>query len=115
MDRLMTRYFQDAHFSENDRTLFAFASYATPVREISRKCASLPRNAGSDPDKWFNNVEMVTAEKIGLEPVTYVRNIYKYYVSLSRPSRRARPGCVRAKISRKIRHAVTRRPCPASA
>ena len=31
--------------------------------------------------KWFNNVEVVTARKIGLETTTYVRNIFKYYVS----------------------------------
>ena len=36
---------------------------------------------GLDPDKWFNNVEIVTAEKIGIETTTYVRNIFKYYVS----------------------------------
>ena len=36
---------------------------------------------GLDPDQWFNNVEVVTAEKIGMETTTYVRNIYKYYVS----------------------------------
>ena len=36
---------------------------------------------GLDPDKWFNNVELVTAEKIGIETTTYVRNIYKYYTS----------------------------------
>jgi membrane-bound lytic murein transglycosylase MltF len=36
---------------------------------------------GLDPDKWFNNVEVVTAEKIGIETTTYVRNIFKYYVS----------------------------------
>jgi hypothetical protein len=34
-----------------------------------------------DPDTWFNNVEIVTAQKIGIETTTYVRNIYKYYVS----------------------------------
>ena len=32
-----------------------------------------------NPDKWFNNVELVTAEKVGLQTTTYVRNIYKYY------------------------------------
>ena len=26
-------------------------------------------------------MELVTAEKIGIETTTYVRNIYKYYVS----------------------------------
>ena len=36
---------------------------------------------GLDPDKWFNNVEVVVGEKIGIETTTYVRNIYKYYVS----------------------------------
>ena len=36
---------------------------------------------GLDPDTWFNNVEIVTAEKIGIETTTYVRNIYKYYVA----------------------------------
>jgi membrane-bound lytic murein transglycosylase MltF len=36
---------------------------------------------GLDPDRWFNNVELVTGERIGLEPTTYVRNILKYYVS----------------------------------
>lgn len=34
-----------------------------------------------DPDKWFNNVEVVTAEKTGIETTTYVRNIFKYYAS----------------------------------
>ena len=36
---------------------------------------------GLDPNLWFNNVELVTAEKIGGETTTYVRNIYKYYVA----------------------------------
>ena len=36
---------------------------------------------GLDPDKWFNNVELVIAEKIGQQTTTYVRNIYKYYVA----------------------------------
>ena len=29
----------------------------------------------------FNNVEIVSAEKIGRETTTYVRSIFKYYVS----------------------------------
>jgi membrane-bound lytic murein transglycosylase MltF len=38
---------------------------------------------GLDPDQWFNNVEIVTAQKIGMETTTYVRNIFKYYVAYS--------------------------------
>ena len=34
-----------------------------------------------NPDKWLNNVEIVTARRIGMETSTYVRNIYRYYVT----------------------------------
>ena len=36
---------------------------------------------GLDPNVWFNNVELIAAEKIGRETVTYVANIYKYYLA----------------------------------
>jgi membrane-bound lytic murein transglycosylase MltF len=80
MDRLMTRYFGDANFSEQNRTLFAFASYNAGARKIS-KMRKLAEERGLDPSKWFNNVEVVTAERIGIETTTYVRNIYKYYAA----------------------------------
>jgi membrane-bound lytic murein transglycosylase MltF len=80
MNQLMTRFFPDAKFDEADRALFAFASYnAGPGRMASLRREAARR--GLDPDKWFNNVEIVVAEKVGIETTTYVRNIYKYYVS----------------------------------
>jgi membrane-bound lytic murein transglycosylase MltF len=80
MDQLMPRFFPDAKFDEVNRTLFAFASYNAGPGNISkmRKEAEM---SGLDPDKWFNNVEIVTAQKIGIESTTYVRDIYKYYVA----------------------------------
>jgi hypothetical protein len=30
---------------------------------------------------WFGNVERVASERIGRETVTYVSNIYKYYLT----------------------------------
>ena len=80
MDQLMTQYFTDAKFDEQNRTLFAFASYNAGPGSISRMRKEAEKR-GLDPDKWFNNVEIVTAEKIGIETTTYVRNIFKYYVS----------------------------------
>jgi len=80
MDQLMTRYFADAKFVDADRALFAFASYNAGPGAIARMRKEAAKR-GFDPDKWFNNVEVVTAEKIGMETTTYVRNIYKYYVS----------------------------------
>ena len=80
MDQLMTQYFKDAKFDEQNRTLFAFASYNAGPGNIS-KMRKEAEKRGLDPDIWFNNVEMVTAERIGIETTTYVRNIFKYYVS----------------------------------
>ena len=80
MDKLMTQYFQDAHFDEQNRSPFAFASYNAGPANIGRMRKEAAKR-GLNPDLWFNNVETVTAEKIGIETTTYVRNIYKYYVS----------------------------------
>jgi membrane-bound lytic murein transglycosylase MltF len=63
-----------------ERWAFALASYnAGPgrVRGLRRMAA----NRGLDPDKWFGNVEIVAAREIGRETVTYVRNIFSYYLA----------------------------------
>jgi membrane-bound lytic murein transglycosylase MltF len=46
------------------------------VRQLRREAAT----RGLDPNVWFGNVERVASERVGREPVTYVRNIYKYSV-----------------------------------
>ena len=76
----MSKYFPDAHFSEANRPLFAFASYNAGPGNIAKMRKEAVKR-GLDPDKWFNNVELVVAEKIGVETTNYVRNIYKYYVA----------------------------------
>lgn len=80
MDQLMAKSFSDAKFDEQNHTLFAFASYNAGPGNIS-KMRKLAEKRGLDPNQWFNNVEIVTAEKIGMETTTYVRNIYKYYAA----------------------------------
>jgi membrane-bound lytic murein transglycosylase MltF len=80
LNQLLTRYFPDASFDAVNRPLFAFASYNAGPGAV----AGLRRQAerrGLDRDRWFNHVEVIAAEKIGLETTTYVRNIYKYYVA----------------------------------
>jgi len=36
-----------------------------------------------DPNKWFQNVEYAALRIVGQETVTYVANIYKYYIAYS--------------------------------
>jgi membrane-bound lytic murein transglycosylase MltF len=50
----------------------------------TRKTGKLRRAAaarGLDPNVWFDNVELIAAERIGHETVEYVSNIYKYYIA----------------------------------
>ena len=80
MDQLMTKYFSDAKFDEQNRTLFAFASYNCGPGNVA-KMRKEAEKRGLDPNQWFDNVEIVTAERIGTETTIYVRNIFKYYAA----------------------------------
>jgi membrane-bound lytic murein transglycosylase MltF len=73
-------FFKDEPMDDLNKGLFTFASYnAGPgrIRQLRREA----EKAGLDPNLWFGNVEVIAAERIGRETVTYVANIYKYYVA----------------------------------
>jgi membrane-bound lytic murein transglycosylase MltF len=77
---LVDQYFDDPGIDNVNRHLFAFAAYNGGPNRIAR----LRREAagqGLDPNKWFNNVELLAAQQIGRETVQYVSNIYKYYIA----------------------------------
>jgi membrane-bound lytic murein transglycosylase MltF len=77
---MIDRYYKDEPMTPLDKGLMTFASYnAGParVRQLRQEAA----RRGLDPNVWFNNVEIVAADKIGAETVTYVSNIYKYYIT----------------------------------
>ena len=77
---MIDRYFESEPMTALDKALFAFASYnAGPARigEMRKEAA----RRGLNPNVWFHNVEHVAAERIGAETVTYVSNIYKYFVA----------------------------------
>ena len=80
MRRLFDQYFKDANFDEQNRALFAFASYNAGPGRIA-KIRAEAKDCRLDPNKWFNNVEIVASNRIGQETVHYVRNIYKYYTA----------------------------------
>lgn len=77
---MIDRYYKDEPMDLLNKGLFAFASYnAGParVRQLRKEAAQ----RGLDPNLWFGNVEQIASERIGRETVTYVANIYKYYVA----------------------------------
>lgn len=85
---IMENYFTDAQMNRIDRGLFAFASYNAGPNRIA-KLRKQAEAEGLNPNVWFNNVELVAAKEIGAETVTYVSNIYKYYVAYQMASENA--------------------------
>ncbi len=91
---MIDKYFANEPMDRLNKGLFAFASYNAGAGRIAglRKEAA---KRGLDPNVWFNNVELVASEKIGRETVTYVSNIYKYYIAyklVTKTGRRRRRG-----------------------
>ena len=77
---IMDEYYKDEPMDRLNKGLFAFASYnagAGRIRQLRREA----EKRGLDPNVWFGNVEQIASERIGRETVTYVSNIYKYYVA----------------------------------
>jgi len=77
---MVDKYFANEPMDDTNKLLFAFAAYNAGPGRIH----SLREEAGKkglDPNVWFGNVEFVAAARIGMETVTYVANIYKYYVA----------------------------------
>ena len=73
-------FFEDQPMDDLNKGLFTFASYnAGPgrIRQLRRET----EKRGLNPNVWFGNVERIASERIGRETVTYVSNIYKYYVA----------------------------------
>jgi membrane-bound lytic murein transglycosylase MltF len=73
-------FFGSEPMDARNKILFSFAAYnAGPARV--QKLRKEAEQRGLDPNVWFNNVEIIAGRRIGEETVTYVANIYKYYVA----------------------------------
>ena len=75
----------DQHFASDSVTplnqaLLALAAYNAGPGRVQRLRAEAAKQ-GLDPNIWRNNVELIAARRIGAETVTYVANIYRYYVA----------------------------------
>jgi membrane-bound lytic murein transglycosylase MltF len=77
---MIDTFYMGEPMDDLNKALFAFAAYnAGPgrVKDLRQEA----QRTGLDPNVWFNNVERIASKRIGRETVTYVSNIYKYYVA----------------------------------
>lgn len=77
---LRENYFSDPELTEVDRFAFTWAAYNAGPNKV-RKMQARAKIMELDPDKWFQNVEYAALRIVGQETVTYVANIYKYYIA----------------------------------
>jgi len=77
---VLDQFFENESMDRLNKILFAFAAYNAGPGRISQ-LRRLASERGLNPDVWFNNVEVIAAEKIGRETVTYVSNIHKDYIA----------------------------------
>ena len=77
---MMDHYFKDEPMDALNKGLMTFAAYNAGPGRITQLRRETEKR-GLDPNVWFGNVERVASERIGRETVTYVSNIYKYYLA----------------------------------
>jgi len=80
---MVDEYFADPAIADVDRYLFAFAGYNAGPNRIDR-LRKKAADKGLDPNRWFNNVELLVSKEVGRQPVDYVANIFKYYIAFKR-------------------------------
>ena len=77
---MVDRYYKDEPMDQIHKGLFALASYnAGPAKIASLR--RMAKDEGLDPNRWFNNVELIASREIGRETTQYVSNVYKYYLA----------------------------------
>ena len=77
---MVDQFYKNEPMDPLNKGLMTLASYnAGPgrIRQLRKETAQ----RGLNPNVWFGNVERVVSERVGRETVTYVSNIYKYYVA----------------------------------
>lgn len=80
---LRKQYFNSPRIAERDRMAFALAAYNMgPDRVQSLRAEA--RKEGLNPNQWFFQVERVAMNEVGVEAVSYVNSVNKYYLAYDR-------------------------------
>ena len=74
------QYLNDPKIDPLNKTLLALASYNAGPNRIAQLRQEAAKE-GLDPNQWFGNMELMVARNVGQVTVTYVGNVYKYYVA----------------------------------
>ena len=102
---LRKTYFEEEGITPLDKALFSLAAYNAGPGNM-RKARRRAKRLGFDPDRWFGNTEIGMYRAVSGEPASYVRNIYKYYVTYQglEKTSQAREQALESQIAKSTSH-----------
>ena len=74
------KFFANQPMDAHNKLLLPFAAYnagSGPILQLKK----IAEKRGLNPHLWFDNVEIIAGQRIRAETVTYVSNIYNYYIA----------------------------------
>jgi membrane-bound lytic murein transglycosylase MltF len=77
---MVEKHYGNEPMDDLNKILFTFAAYNCGPSRMKQLRAEATAK-GLNPNIWIDNVEVIAAARVGAETVTYVSNIYKYYVA----------------------------------
>ncbi len=76
--KIRRNFFSNPQIAERERMAFTLAAYNLGPQRVQNMRAEA-RRRGLNANQWFFQVERIAAEKLGLQPVSYVSSLNKYY------------------------------------
>ncbi len=82
MGWIKNNYFNEPEVDSLNRLFFTLAAYNAGPSRISRLRLAAPQY-DINPNVWFGEMELLVGREVSQEPVTYVSNTYRYYLSFA--------------------------------
>lgn len=85
------KFFASSKLNERQRMAFVLAAYNMGPERVQAMRAEA-RRRGLNPNQWFFQVERIAMEQMGMNAVSYVNSVNKYYLAYDRERDTLEPG-----------------------
>ena len=85
------KFFASSKLNERQRMAFVLAAYNMGPERVQAMRAEA-RRRGLNPNQWFFQVERIAMEQVGMNAVSYVNSVNKYYLAYDRERDTLEPG-----------------------
>ena len=85
------KFFASPQLNERERMAFVLAAYNMGPERVQAMRAEAKRR-GLNPNQWFFQVERIAMEQVGMNAVSYVNSVNKYFLAFDRERDSLEPG-----------------------